>query len=422
MLARLRGMSHAGADRMVRQLPLLPAALHSELLDHARAADPHLKATVTEALVAARAEVVRGHVAPALRDENPRLVATGVHAVWWVPVDALREEALAAWRGLLAGAPGARMAALRLIPDLDRVPESEAADLRERYRAVVTGLLAGSDEAVGGRVLEALAAWGGPPLPEVAAAVDRLSTAPDPRVRAAAVRCSRLVPAPEARDRLILQALEDGHQQVRAAALALLQGETPDDALAFRGLAEAWMVQRSRGSPKGQAALLEALMAFELPSKVLEAIATARAADARAMGQALRVLDGEAHARAAGLALIRIALRERVTQAADLALLALQPLADGPAIAAIRAALRSGDARYRADACEALANLDAQPAARVLADLVRGPEAWSRAAEVPGPLREATDVLRWCAEREDPWLSACARHALQLIEAQSGTA
>jgi hypothetical protein len=416
VLERLRTMGSAGADRLVRALPRTSPALAQGLLERARQGDPHLRATVLEALSAQRAEPVRPHVAPALRSDNPRLAAAGVHAALTLPVEALVEEALSVWRRLLEGPSTARLAAVRLVGDLDRLAEGDAGRLREVYRRVLPPLLEGPDEQLSARVLHALAAWSGPPLVEIGPSLERLAGSGDPRVRAAAGRCAGLLAPGGARDALVLQGLEDGHQQVRDAVLGALGG--PEDP-SLRGLAERWVLTEGRGSPRAHAALLEALGVGELPVPWLAAVARAKVADALRLGHALDALERSPEALRPGPALLAQVVRERLRQTVDLALIALAPAADEFALAAIRAALGSGDPRHVANACEALGNLDGCPEAAVLARLVCGREGSGRAG-AGGPFADALEAARWCAGRADPWLAACARHALEGVAGGGG--
>jgi hypothetical protein len=411
--ARLATLSDAGVDRLVRALPEIPPPLRPVLLERAREADDHLRATTIRLLAGDDAGDLATDVARALGAPNPRLVASGIHGVVRSDLAGLRPQALTEWQRLLDGAAPARIAALDLVPDLCRLAADESAGLRERYGAIVAELLATSDDARAVRVIAALAGWDGSALPELRPVVERLLAAPDPEHRAAGVRAARWLPTPAERDRVALQGLDDGHPLVRAAGLAVTLDAVPRAGDGFARLVEGWLVAHNRGSPRAQAALLEGLLARGLPTPLLQRVAHAKAADACRLGEALGAVEAAVHAGRRELALLAQTLRERVEQAIDLALLAAQAATDGDAIGAVRAGLCSGDACLHADAHEALENLEDRELARSLAGALRDAEHPARPGYGAAHFAAAGGVLAWIGARDDPWLGACARHAAE---------
>jgi HEAT repeat protein len=411
ILGRLRNMSPAGADRMIRLLPSIPHALGADLLSIAEAGDTHLKATVIETLVRSGYPDLSTHLQAALRADGSRLVVAGISGVLRGPVEALRAEAIEAWHTLLQGGLSEQLCAMRLIGDIDRLSEAEAQSIRSRYQALLPVLLEEAPESSIAQILDGLSAWTGTALPEIAGHLERLSTVPDPDVRAQAVRCLPLLPSAEQRERLVLQALEDAHQKVRNAALEVLHAG--DDA--FESLVQRWIVSGNRGSPRAQATLLEALIEGQgLPIPTLLEIADSRAQDARRLDQARRMLGATGDRADPAMALLEHIVTERMRQDIDLALLALQRVLDRETIAAIRAALKSGDQRERANACEALSHLEAGAVTRTLSELLRSADEDEQDAVASGQFENLDAVLRWCSERQDVWLSHCAGRAVPL--------
>jgi hypothetical protein len=408
--ARLSAMSDAGVDRLVSALSEVPPAFRRVLLDRAQAADDHLRSTIIRRLASEGAQDLAEEVTRALGAPNPRLVTAGIRGVLRAGLTPLRPEAVATWRQLLAGPAKTRLAALDLVPELRTLSPGEAAELQGRYRETVRDLLATTDDGGSARVLTALSTWDGAPLPELEPVIERLLSASDPEGRAAAVRAARLLPGPDARNRVALQGLDDGHPLVRAAGLAVTLDGAPPAADGARSLIEDWVIAGNRGSPRAQATLLEGLIARGLPTALLQAVSRAKAADASQLGEALGEVEAAVHSGRTGLALLEQTLRERVEQTIDLALLAAQAANGGDALATIRAGLWNGDARLRADAREALEHLEDRELARSLAGTLRNAEQVR-----PGPRsvrsRNAVGVLAWAGARDDPWLSACARHA-----------
>lgn len=405
ILPRIGQLSRAGADQLVRLLGArVPDALREHLLANLGSRDAHFRATCLECLFRLRDPRAAAEVAPCLHSDNPRLRATGVIGALSFGNSDLVTEALAVWHRLLAGSSAECLAGMALLPLVDQLPLEEAALLRQAYRRALIHAFDQAPRSSLVRTLKMFACWRGPLIPELEARLESLSGDTDPQARTAAAHCIHLVPR-ERRGPLLERALEDGHPQVRVAAVS----ELARPGQGFVAAALQRIAEQNQGSPRAQRTLLEALLHRGLPSRDLERIACAKVDDALRIKVAIEILERDADADNRGMELLVVTLRERLRQVVDIALLALQSTIDPGTMNVIRAAVQCGDRRYAANACEALRNLDDRgPAAtlgRILQESGRGGER---------PFRDVAQVLHWCRGRADPWLTACAAEASRL--------
>ena len=230
----------------------------------------------------------------------------------------------------------------------------------------------------------------------------------NPELREAAAGCLHLLVS-SASDERVLQVLGDGHPGVRQAALGNLLQQFPGD---FREIALGWVLD-NRGKPRAQQVLINHLQQTGLPDRTCEDIAGRKADVAGRLHDALTAL-ASAPAPDNGttaLELLEQALRERLEQAIQLALLALSPLHEPGTIAVIRAGFSSGDIRHVANAIEALGNLENRRIADRLHAILQDSMGMTH-REHTSVFDDLQSLLKWCLEQPDSWLRECARHAL----------
>jgi hypothetical protein len=403
ILERVAQADNATADRLLRILaPLDIRPYIPQLLRLTEQGDNHLRATLLKMLIdqgdAQSLEIASGY----LDSDNPRLRAVAICA-------ALRKKGKpdveAAWLGLLDAGLPSRLAALDLIPDLQLLDEAGRNRITTVYRQVITQLLQQQPDDIRIRVLRQLPRWTGDvdaAVPEILA-TDIVSD--NPELREAVAGCLHLLVSP-ASDGLALQVLGDGHPGVRQAALQALQQLLPD----FRDIAMRW-VSDNQGNPRAQQVLIEYLQTTKLPNTAYESIAGRKADEASRLHDALAGLeqaiarDGET----TSLVLLGHALRERLEQTIQLALLALTPLHEPGTIGIIRAGFSSGDTRHVANAIEALGNLDNRYVADRLHAILQDSTGKQHKGGT-GMLGNLDSVLDWCLAQPDAWLRDCARY------------
>jgi HEAT repeat protein len=229
-------------------------------------------------------------------------------------------------------------------------------------------------------------------------------------LREAAAACLHLVP-PAEREPLALQALGDGNKRVRKAAIAALQLATHD----YPELALNW-IAADLGSLRAQHELLRSVLNTRLPRAVFEDIARNKSNAARKLQAALEVLNRDAGS-SAGTAypILRYTLHEQLEQTIELALLAMEPLYEPGLIRIIRAGFTSGDERHIANACEALENLPGQETVAGLAEILQ--QATGNAIAGGNSIFSRLDeVLAWCMDHTNEWLSQCGNRAMQALQ------
>ncbi|MGD8875845.1 MAG: hypothetical protein PVH38_11915 [Gammaproteobacteria bacterium] len=418
ILARAADSDNAAADRyltLLEKLDISPYA--AELQDLANRGDNHLRASLL------RLRLDKGD-AGALQEalqlfdsDNPRLRTTAIHAsLLDADTATRRNRCLAVWQALLQQGTDSQLAALDIIPDLQHLEAAERLSLEAAYTGTFSKLLDSDSESVRQRTLHGMRAWRGE-LPDVIR--QKLATALDSRhagLREMAAACLHLTP-PAERDPLILQALGDGNKRVRKAAIAALRLATRD----YTELALNW-IAADRGSLRAQQELLRSLLHTSLPNAVFEDIARNKSHTAGKLQAALQVLDRDAalHTGTA-YSVLRYTLQEQLEQTIEMALLAMEPLYEPGLIRIIRAGFTSGDARHIANACEALENLPGQEAVAGLAQILQQ----AAGHEIAGGatiFSHLDEVLAWCKDHTNEWLSLCGSRTMQTLQAGSSRA
>jgi ATP/ADP translocase len=418
ILARAAESDNAAADRflsLLRDLDISP--YKAELQELARRGDDHLRASLLRLRLDKNDAGALAEALQQLGSDNPRLRATAIHASLLDEDTATRRKrCLAGWHALLQEGTESQLAALDIIPDLQQLETAEREPLEVSYTETFNKLLNSSSESVTQRTLLGLQAWQGE-LPDVVR--QALATALQSRqagLREAAAACLHLVP-PAEREPLALQALGDGNKRVRKAVIAALHLATRD----YPELALNW-IAADRGSLRAQQELLRSVLHTRLPRAVFEDIARNKSHAAKKLQAALEVLKRDTGTSAdTAYPILRYTLQEQLEQTIELALLAMEPLYEPGLIRIIRAGFTSGDARHIANACEALENLPGQETVAGLAEILQ--QATGHAISGGSSIFSQLDeVLAWCMDHTNEWLSLCGNRAMQALQTGSSRA
>jgi hypothetical protein len=418
ILARAADSDNASADRYLALLENLDISPYkAELRDLALRGDNHLRASLLHLRLDKGDGEALAEALQQIDNDNPRLRATAVHAsLLDAAGNRLRDSGLAAWHDLLQQETGSQLAALELIPDLQRLDPAGQAPLQAAFTSTFSKLLDSNVESIMLRTFHGMRAWQGE-LPDTVRLA--LATAVESRnaaLRVAAAACLHLIP-PAERDPLLLQALGDGNKRVRKAAIAALRAAAQD----YTELALDWIAS-NRGSLRAQQELLRSLLHTRLPRAVFEDLARNKSQAGSRLQAALQIVDRDAarHTRTA-YAILRYTLREQLEQTIDLALLAMEPLYEPGLIRIIRAGFTSGDARHIANACEALENLPGQEPVAGLAEILQQATGQASAGET-AIFSHLDEVLVWCKDHTNDWLSLCGSAAMQIPQTGSARA
>ena len=282
------------------------------------------------------------------------------------------------------------------------------------YRAAFVRMLELGEKKPGIRILKAISRWRTAPGVELRPVLEIALEERNPDLREAAAGCIHHLE--DGRMTLFLLAAGDSHPRVRLAAVDALRKVDENYDETMLGL-----LRDGLGSPRAQQVILESLFDSVIPPSEFGDIAVSKAGEAYLFQQALHTLNNENVTDSGARNLIAIALQERLKQTIQLALLALDPLHEPGLVNTIRAGFASEDERHIANASEVLDTLDCNYAS-VLLDKVLHNKPDNVEYSRGNPFREIKDVIEWCANHTDKWLSECGRYAWQQLYPENSRA
>jgi hypothetical protein len=409
VLSRFETADNATIDRLLKMIASLDlSTCIKQLHALAQRGDDHLKATILHMLVDKGEASAITQALGLMDSRNPRLVGVAIHTALQ---DSGRPRVVETWLGLLEQRTEGRLAALELMPDIERLTGRDREAIEAAYRQAVSELSRNPSVDIRIRVFKGIDRWVGGFRVDLYGELAQALGSSDPELRVAGAGCLHVLDD-QHRDALLIEALGDGHQRVREAALRSLEKSAVD----YQGAVLHWL-HESYGSPRAQLALLDSLQSLDVSDKLYESLALGKADDACKLHAALTLIDGTVcrNPGSSALALTRHTLHERLEQTIQLALLALEPLHEPGIIATIRAGFSSGDSRHAANACEALFNLDNRHVADQLRDILLQTLDHQHARNCAATFSTAEQVLEWCISHKDSWLQICAREALQSL-------
>ena len=405
ILQRAASMDNATADRILGLLaPLDVSASAGELRAFSAHGDPHLQTTIMRLLLDKGDKSTITEAIKQLDSNNPRSQSVAIHAALRYP-DAhhSRNTVIAVWQTLLQSDTTSRLAAMDNVPDLALLSEQEKQSLLPGYLDAFTALLADPSEHACLQALKALHCWEEGSSPEIATAITQFLASENPLLRQAAVSCLHLISEPQ-RDKLILQAIGDGHVRVRENGIAILKSASEN----YNDIALKW-ISGNEASLRAQQSLLSSLLDTGVAKSVFADIARNKSEEILLLQEALALLN---HANGnTARSLLQHTLKEQLDRTIELVLLALESLYNKETIRIIHAGFSSGDSRHIANACEVLGNLDKNAMISNLNDALQA----SAGGDFEQQNRRFTsvdEVLQWCADHANDWLSQCGRQAL----------
>ena len=407
ILQRSAGEDNATTDRYLKLLGSLDITEHvDDLHELAAHGDAHLQASILLLLQGQDDKPSITQAIHLLDSDNPRLRATAIQVALRHPDSAPGStRIMSVWQALLQDNRATQLAALDLIPDLHHLSEQERQSLQATYQSAFSQLLDDAQDETRIRALRSMQSWYGDSSADIHHALLQSLGSEHPGIREAAARCLHLA-NDEQRTSLLLQAIGDANPRVRQAGIETMKATTED----YENLSLQWIMD-NQGSLRAQQALLKPLLDSGLDKTVFAEIARKKSEEAQVLGQALSIMDADA-GELNCLELLRITLKEQLDQNIDIALLALEPLYEPGLIAIIRAGFASGDARYVANACEALENLDKQAITAGLSVMLQ--KSVSNDFSTDDSLfKSLEDVINWCMNHSNNWLKLCGDQALQ---------
>jgi HEAT repeat protein len=279
---RMSTASIMARDQMIKMLqPLRSSAVCAQLRQYLGKGDAHLDATLYKALIEVRDEQVHSVVGDLLTHVSQRIQAVGVYAAFHYPVLELQEQARQVWLNLLNDQnpegfiPGIELIRHGMEQYYLEDPVSSA------IQQDVVQLLNQEDVRFICMALDILSAWPTDDFKAAEQSIAALASHPDWRVRKDSLRASHIVPS-EVRERLLLDALEDGHPQVRVTACECMVVGKGDPVAYFQDL----LINHQLGSPRARQAMLEYLIQIGTDPQTMARISLALAREASMMNEA----------------------------------------------------------------------------------------------------------------------------------------
>ena len=391
------------ADQLLKTISTThDPAIENYLVENHMLHDNHFHTTAMKQLINSRTEKAIPLVRQALDDPDPRICAMGIHGILSWPLVKLHDKAVAKWNTLLNGSEKQQLAAIGLIKDIKHIVNSELQEKIAEECQLSTERLFHSQNSTGKiYILNSYTSWTGKCNPIIEELVSSAMEHIDPRVRAAAVQSSHLLPQDLYLDKLE-GALNDGHARVRDAAAGMLNREAPVALV----LARQWILEDNRGTPRSQITLLNAVIE-NMPHATLELIVNNKIEDARQIYRALVTVRGHRDDNNRTLRLFQYVLEERFQQILEIILTAMEPLCAPNVISIIRAGIRTYDDRYIANACEALNSIPNRIMTRPLGELIQD-AFMPRREQYASSSDNIENILESLSMRSDPWLRQCA--------------
>ena len=372
--------------------------------------DSRLQAVILVTLFKLQDKKVSSLIPALLENKNPQMQISAIIGALYQDNNELKNKAVNQWIKLASSLDmDKQILTLDLIKYLTMITDSKLT-LLLIYKRIITSVLETGKQTEITAVLNALLHWPKPHYPEIASLLTELYERSDTLTRLLCVRCSRLFY--DSNQTLLKKAIEDSNRQIRQEVARVHYEIIGDDA---KDVLVLWLSTEANGSPRAQRAFLGQLHEVSTDSQGFRQIARAKAELAQNFFWGLQILNRFKDDHSVPLQLVKIILQERIKQYINLSVYAMKGFENADVTYIVWAGLNSRDPRYIASACEVLRNFSSKDIGEMLSDLIeQQPKKFSK--QVNSKFCENTEsVLLWCKKLPDPWLSTCAKEALQSL-------
>lgn len=372
--------------------------------------DIRLKSTILITLFKLQDQKVVSLIPSLLDDINPRMQISAIIGALQQNNKLLKDKAVNQWIRLTSSSNiDEQILTLDLIEYLAMVTDSKST-LLPIYKSMIASILGTDNKIKITMVLNALLNWPESHYPEIASLLTKVYERSDTLTRLLCVRCSRLFY--DSDQALLKKAIEDSNRKIRQQAARIHYEMMGDDTIDILVL---WLATEANGSPRAQRAFLSLLHEVIVDSHSFRKIARAKAEVAQKFFWSLQILNRYKGEQSVPLDLVKLILQERIKQYINLSVYAMKGFENAEVTYIVWAGLNSRDPRYIASACEVLRNIRSKDIGEMLSDLIeQRPKKISK--QVNSKFCENTEsVLLWCMKLPDPWLSTCAKKALQSL-------
>lgn len=397
-------------DQLIKILrPINPPGLSDVLWElYNEQQDIRLQSSILTALFIQRDVRATSKIPALLKNSNPRLQISAIIGALHQSRQDIRDDAVRLWEKLVRSPEtGRQMASLELLEYLYLVTDSHLTILPAYKNTIISLLGSGSARKIK-TALNALLYWPESRFPDLSHQLPGIYERSDALTRELCVRCSRLIYQSD--QTLLHKAIEDSNPIIRKEAARVHYEMAGDEA---KEIFVMWLCTEANGSPRAQNAYLGLLHEESTDDAQFEQIALLKAELAQHFFLGHQILAKDTGKQSTAYQLVKHILQERIKQYIELAVYAIEGFERDEDTRLLSACVNSRDTRHIANACEVLRNFKHRRLGQILFDLVdQKPLKISKLRE-PKFDETAEKVLIWCRSLPDPWLSMCARAALE---------
>ncbi|MBG7609834.1 MAG: hypothetical protein IZT55_03115 [Anaerolineae bacterium] len=412
---RIKNSNDSVKDQMIKILQSIESTNSKDsLIEVLGTGDSHLDATILKTLFHSRSPDEKYRVAALLDNAEPRMKAAAIYGVLRYPIPELSEKALTEWGEMLKNEDESIY-----IPAVDLLtPDFKTFYLEPPLKQIVQQrirkMLLHDDKYCKKTGLNILSTWPPGSFDNIENEILSLSKNNDCDIRVACINAIALLSTGE-REKLLSEALEDHHPNVRDNALKTLSSNQKDDIEYVKQL----LTSKHMRSPRSIQTMLKYLMAAGTDASIMQSISLFLADEARKFKDACHFIKDRDRSNSQEMTLLTLTLEERIIDIIDLSLYAVQASNHEEDIAVIRAGLNSNDKRQFSNAYELLTMLNNKKLAKLILPLFDESMSSNKTSNNNLPFKNINELTRWLQDRSDPWLKECANYYSATLDNKS---
>ena len=407
---RLESADDKMRDQMLKLIkPLNTEQIHKFLIEAYEYSDDHLKATILNTLFAAKNNQAKVFVKATLEHENARIRAVGIQGALSYRSGELVTDAIRVWSDLVCSENlNDNIVTLELLQYV--VSTKEQRQLLSEYQMMITRLLTSAPDRIKLQTLHVLDAWPQKIPQEFGQLIETLFSSSNNQVRHEAIKHLDFLDQ-QPREKLLLQAIEDGIYDIRLSAIRSILENDPSSMDTLYN----WLVKENVGSPRAQQAIIDGLIEVRAPKKLFEEIAMTKTRHAQEFFKAIELLKNVNYKHSSASELMLCTLEEKFEQTIDLSLMSIQTFEHPEKVSAVRAGLKSKDRRLIAQACEVVNFMSNKKLAVMLSSILDSIGKNKELEKKNMPFTDVNTMLAWYQDQSDPWLKTCAMESIKYV-------
>ena len=398
-------VSPAIKDQIITILSTInPSGFSEYLWKSYNNSDNHLKFTILTTLYKINDPQAKKLIPQLLTNTSSRLKSAGIIGVLYSKNEDLLNTAIKEWIKIInSNDIKDYYLSLKLIPFLDKENE-KLKPLIDQYKQTIINYSSTDIENIQKETVDALEFWPEDKFNEIHQLLENTYNSENNDVKINCIKRCHLLNNPLSSE-IIKQALEDINPSVCYEAAKFLYRHTKESDIQFFY----WLTHGTIGSPRYQQALIKVLLLHNINPNILEEIAYKKAKEALELNQILEILSCDDKS-SSSAQITFYAIRERIQEYIDLALLAMQALEHPEDIHIIREGLKSKDSRHIANAHEVITNFKSKRITEIISALIDNSNHKKSAYSLRNKINNISQALVWCANHNDPWIRYCAQN------------